>query len=65
MRNKQLQHRLAHPTPVTLVRDDEFVDRFFLKIGTNKDVFVDFAIAGVDVEKLSDALRQVQEDLND
>jgi hypothetical protein len=52
-------------TPISLVKDDEYDDRFFLVVGSTDDVLIRFIIAGEDVKKISDALRQVQEDLDE
>ncbi len=52
-------------TPVSLVRDDEYDDRFFLVIGQPDDAMVQFIIAGKDVSEIADALRQVRRDLDD
>jgi hypothetical protein len=51
-------------TPVTLVRDDEYDDRFFLVVGPTENPIVHFVIAGTDVVKIADALRQVKDDLD-
>ena len=52
-------------TPITLVKDDEYEDRFFLVVGPMDNPIVRFVIAGMDVVKIADALRQVQQDLDD
>jgi hypothetical protein len=52
-------------TPITLVKDDEYDDRFFLLVGPVDSPTVRFVIAGMDVAKIADALRQVQQDLDD
>jgi hypothetical protein len=52
-------------TPISLVQDDEFDDRFFLLIGPTDNVMVRFVIAGEDVVRISEALQQVQEDLDE
>lgn len=51
-------------TPVTLLRDDEYPDRFFLVVGLTDKPIVRFVIGGVDVLNLTDALRQVKDDLS-
>lgn len=51
--------------PVTLVRDDEYDDRFFLVVGPMDSPTVRFTIAGADAVKIADALRQIKEDLDD
>lgn len=48
---------------VSLVRDDEFSDRVFLVIGSNSSPIVRYTIAGTDINKIVEALRQVKEDL--
>jgi hypothetical protein len=50
---------------VTLIRDDEYSDRFFLTIGPAENPTVRFIIAGADVGHLANALCQVDEDLQD
>jgi hypothetical protein len=50
-------------SPVILIKDDEYADRFFLVIGPKEHPVVRFILAGMDVEKIAGALRQVQEDL--
>ncbi len=52
-------------TPVTLIKDDEYRDRFFLVAGQMASPIVRFVLAGVDAAKIADALRQVKEDLDD
>lgn len=52
-------------TPVILVRDDEYKDRYFLVIGQEADVVVRFTIAGKDLKGITEALRQTMEDLED
>ncbi len=52
-------------TPVTVLKDDEYQDRFFIVVGRKKNPIVRYAISGVDAAKLAEALRQVQEDLDD
>jgi hypothetical protein len=51
--------------PITLVRDDEYDDRFFFVVGPMDSPTVRFVIAGSDVVKIADALRQVKEDLEE
>jgi hypothetical protein len=54
-----------HPkTPVILVRDDEYADRYFLVIGP-KAALVWLSIAGKDLKDLTEALRQAVEDIED
>ena len=52
-------------TPVTLIKDDEYDDRFFLAIGPTDNPVVRFIIAGEDVQNLAKALHQTDEDLQD
>jgi hypothetical protein len=52
-------------TPVTLVRDNEYGDRFFLLVGPTANPIVSFAIAGADVVNIVEALRQVSDDIDD
>ena len=51
--------------PVSLVKDDEYDDRFFLVLGPTDGLTVRFAFAGTEVSELAEALRQVKEDLDD
>jgi len=52
-------------TPVRLVRDDEFDDRFFLVVGPPDAPVVRYTFAGDDANRVAVALEQVQEDLVD
>ncbi len=52
-------------SPITLVKDDEYEDRFFLLVGPVDSPVVRFVIAGMDAVKIVDALRQVVQDLDD
>jgi hypothetical protein len=52
-------------TPITLFKDDEYSDRFFVVVGQTDRPLVRFVIAGMDAVKIAEALRQVQEDLED
>jgi hypothetical protein len=52
-------------TPVALIRDDEFSDRYFLAVETKSGPVVRLTVAGDDLTHLLDALRQVAEDLGD
>src|ERR1700682_3156853 len=45
-------------TPVLLVRDDEYEDRYFLVFGQEAALAVRFTIAGKDLEDIREALRQ-------
>lgn len=51
--------------PVTLVKDDEYKDRFFLVVGQPDRPIVRFVLAGADAAKISEALRQVEEELEE
>jgi hypothetical protein len=51
--------------PVTLVKDDEYRDRFFLIVGPSASPTVRFTLSGSDAEMVADALRQVGEDIGD
>jgi hypothetical protein len=52
-------------TPITLVRDDEYEDRFFFVVGPTSSPIVRYAISGNDVANIVDALRQVAADFDD
>jgi hypothetical protein len=52
-------------TPVTLVKDDEYGDRFFLVVGLMESPVVRFILAGTDAIQIADALKQVKEDLEE
>jgi hypothetical protein len=64
-RNGSLVIGKDQTTPVTLVRDDEYDDRFFLVVGPTESPIVRFVIGGMDVVKIADALRQVMDDLGE
>ena len=49
---------------VALVRDDEFLDRYFLVIKTKRELVVRITIAGANVGFIVTALRQAKEDLD-
>ena len=54
-----------HPkTPVILIRDDEYTDRYFLEIGPDS-ARTRLTIAGSDLKDLTEALRQAAEDIED
>jgi hypothetical protein len=55
----------GRPTPVRLLRDDEFVDRLFLVVGPASAPVVWHTLGGQDLECVSAALEQVLEDLPD
>jgi hypothetical protein len=48
---------------INLVRDDEFSDRYFLVLGPAHGLLVQLTLSGGDLMHLTDALRQVREDL--
>jgi hypothetical protein len=50
-------------TPVKLVRDDEFSDRYFLVIEPKDGAVVRFTVATHDLAHVIDALRQVKQDM--
>lgn len=52
-------------TPVVLVRDDEYKDRYYLVVGEEADVVVRFTIAGQGLKDIQEALRQAMEDIED
>lgn len=52
-------------TPVILVRDDEYKDRYFLVMGQEADAVVRFIISGKESKDIQEALRQAVEDLED
>lgn len=52
-------------TPVTLIKDDEYADRFFLVVGLPENPIVRFILAGADATQMVGALKQVREDLED
>jgi hypothetical protein len=52
-------------TPVTLVRDDEYSDRFFLIVGPADRPIARFVIAGTDAAEIAEALRQARADIDD
>lgn len=49
---------------MTLVRDDEYRDRFFLLVGLSESPIVRYVLTGADAATLADALRQVKDDLD-
>jgi hypothetical protein len=50
-------------TPVRLLRDDEFADRFFLLVGRADATIVRYTLLEDDAKCLAAALAQVREDL--
>ncbi len=55
----------GHPNvPVTLIRDDEYTDRYFLVIRPDT-ALARLSIAGQDLKDLTEALRQAVEDIED
>jgi hypothetical protein len=54
-----------HPkTPVILIKDDEYPDRYFLMVGPD-NALARVSIAGNDLKDLTEALRQAVEDIED
>jgi hypothetical protein len=51
-------------TPISLVKDDEYDDRFFLVIDSCDSMRVRFVIAGNDIVNYFESLKQVLEDLD-
>lgn len=51
--------------PVTLMRDDEFSDRYFLVVETASESIVRITIGDTDLKMLERALRQAREDLDE
>jgi hypothetical protein len=52
-------------TPIALVQDEEYRDRYFLVVGRIEGPVVRLTISGQDLLDLTAALRQAQEDLDD
>lgn len=51
--------------PITLGKDDEYEDRFFMAVGPLEKPLARFILAGTDRAQISAALRQVQDDLGE
>jgi hypothetical protein len=51
--------------PVTLVRDDEFSDRYFVVVETKHKLVIRITVGGADLRSLVTALRQAKEDLDE
>jgi hypothetical protein len=49
---------------ITLVRDDEFSDRYFLLVGPQDNPVVRLTLTGEDLRHIAEALRQVRNDLD-
>jgi hypothetical protein len=64
-RNGSLTIGKDKKTPITLFQDDEYADRYFLVVGPLDCPMVRFTLVGRDVREIAEALRQVQEDLED
>jgi len=64
-RNNSLVISKSNKSPIILVKDDEYLDRFFLVVGLMESPIVRFILAGPDVVQIANALRQVKEDLDD
>jgi hypothetical protein len=50
-------------TPIHLLRDDEFSDRFFMLLESRAALTIRFTVAGDDLVLLLDALHQVKDEL--
>ncbi|HWG42319.1 MAG TPA: hypothetical protein VN688_05985 [Gemmataceae bacterium] len=64
-RNGSLMIGKVKKTPITLFKDDEYLDRFFLVVGPTDSPMVRFVLAGKDAAEITEALRQVEEDLEE
>ena len=64
-KNEELLLSKSRGESVTLVRDDEFPDRYFLVAEARRKLTVRVTIGGEDLELLESALRQAKEDLDD
>jgi hypothetical protein len=51
--------------PVSLVRDDEYEDRYFIIVGQGDSPVVRYSFAGEDLKDLVEALRQSNQDITD
>ena len=51
--------------PVTLVKDDEYADRFFLIAGPSVSPTVRYTLTGSDIADIASAIRQAQQDLDE
>lgn len=63
--NESLVFGKYRQTPVILIRDDEYKDRFFLGMGQVDDLAMRFTIAGQDLKDIKEVLRQAMEDIED
>jgi hypothetical protein len=52
-------------TPVSLVRDDEFADRYFLVVGASENAIVRLTLSGADAAQVVGALRQIRGELDE
>ncbi len=52
-----------HDETISLARDDEFADRCFLIVETNRKLVMRLTLAGADLSAFVDALRQANEDI--
>lgn len=50
---------------VALVKDQEYADRFFFKLGPSDKPLAEFVLCNADIKEIAAALRQVQEDLDE
>jgi len=63
-RSESLTIGIDTNTVVTLLEDDEYQDRLFLVVGPTEGPIVRFVVSGTDLVQLSEALQQVEEDLD-
>ena len=52
-------------TPITLIKDDEYEDRFFIAAGPLEKPLARFVLVGADSTQISAALRQIQDELGE
>jgi len=64
-RNGEIVLGKSKKETVTLVRDDEFRDRYFLIIETEARLIIRVTLGGTDLKSLVSALRQAKEDLDE
>jgi len=63
VRESEIVVGIDEGAPVTLLRDDEFSDRFFLLMQSKKNLAIRVTIADTDLDSLLIALRQAQNEL--
>jgi hypothetical protein len=61
--NAKLLLGMSNRTRITLLRDDEYVDRCFLMAGSDNTPIVRYSITGTDLLKLTDAVKQAAGEL--